>query len=392
MCVEAATSQFYFSFTSFYKKSRGLPSPAPRTRTTWTSAPRSGATRPPRHAGAGVPGARRHPNPRAPGKFLARDIAYRGMKVVRDRHGRKALFISGVTANEYVPEVARKHPPRLLRTYDGERFHDISVPLIVNRSGDFPDRRPIGYRGLELWRNRLYVVGLGGAHRRRRRVRGPQAVPPEGPLQAGDPDRHARVRAAALRRRPVRRHGQLRGGLRRLQDTQPARRYRFQPVVTGGAGQGGKMVSVLAMYPFRGRLYVGGVSWYSAELRELPASELIRIDRDGQWDVVRATSGQARTGGCAARSAASPRGSATSSTRTCGGWSSVTARSTSARSTGAAPAGERGWADEWSGLVDQALTGEVGFDLWASCNGADWSRSRAPRSATTGTTSASGAS
>ena len=30
------------------------------------------------------------------------------------------------------------------------------------------------------------------------------------------------------------------------------------------------------------------------------------------------------------------------------------------------------WAGEWSGLVDQALTGEVGFDLWASCNGVDW--------------------
>ena len=69
------------------------------------------------------------------------------MSVHRDRRGHKALFISGVSANEYVPELARRHPPRLLRTYDGERFHDIAS----RRS--WPQRRvprpaAVGYRGL----------------------------------------------------------------------------------------------------------------------------------------------------------------------------------------------------------------------------------------------------
>jgi hypothetical protein len=374
MCVEAATSQFYFSFTSFYKTD-----PAPNVTCPadkfdmdlraeiWRYTPAKDRWQMVYRAPADIR------NPRAPGKFLARDIAYRGMKVVRDRRGRKALFISGVSANEYVPEVARRHPPRLLRTYDGERFHDISVPLIVNRSGDFPDRRPIGYRGLELWRNRLYVVastaltGDGAVFevRRpfRRKARFKQVTPTDMhvfELQRFDGDLYVGT-------------GSFEDGYGVYRTREPARRYRFDPVVTGGAGMGGKMVSVVAMHPFRGRLYVGGVSWYSAELRELPASELIRIDRAGRWEVVTGDPRPGPDGRIRNPISGLPAGYANIFNSHL--WRMV-------ERGGALYVGTldwswllqepESWAGEWSGLVDQALTGEVGFDLWASCNGVDW--------------------
>ena len=374
MCVEAATSQFYFAFTSFYKTKPGPSVHCPPDpydmdlrAEIWRYTPSSGTWERVYRAPADVP------NPRARGKFLARDIAYRGMKVVRDRHGRKALFISGVTANEYVPEVGRKHPPRLLRTYDGERFHDVSVPLIINRSGDFPDRRPIGYRGLEVWHNRLYVVasaaltGDGAVFEVRRpfarKARFRQVSPTDMhvfELQRFDGDLYVGT-------------GSFEEGYGVHKAHAPARRLRFQPVVTGGAGQGGKMVSVLSMYPFRGRLYVGGVSWYSAELRELPASELIRIDRDGQWDVVTGDERPGPDGRMRSPISGLPAGFGNIFNSHL--WRMVERDGTLYVGTldwSWLLQENEEWADEWSGLVDQALTGEVGFDLWASCNGADW--------------------
>jgi hypothetical protein len=375
MCVEAATSQFYFQFSSFYQTT-----PAPHVHCPankydmdlraeiWEYTPATGRWRNAYRAPADIP------NPRAPGKFLARDTAYRGMQVMHDRHGRQALFISGVTANEYVPEIARRHPPRLLRTYDGQHFSTISVPLIVRRSGDFPDRRPIGYRGLEVWRNRLYVVastaltGDGAVFE----VRDPFGREPEFSqvtptsmhvfeLQTFDGDLYVGT-------------GSFNDGYGVYKARHPGPTpYRFEPVVTHGAGMGGRMVSVVSMHPFRGRLYVGAVSWYSAALRELPASELIRIDRHGRWGVV---AGDPRPGPDGQRRVpisgllAGFANIFNSHIWRMADWDGTLYAGTLDWSWLLQDSDT--WAGQWSWLVNSMLSGEVGFDLWASCDGVGW--------------------
>ena len=374
MCVEAATSQFYFSFTTFYQTD-----PAPNVHCPadpfdmdlraeiWRYTPSTDRWKMVYQAPADIP------NPRARGKFLARDIAYRGMEVVRDERGREALFVSGVTANEYVPEIARKHPPRLLRTYDGKRFHDVSVPLIVNRSGDFPDRRPIGYRGLEVWKDRLYVVastaltGDGAVFEVRdafaRKARFRQMTPTDMhvfELQRFDGDLYVGT-------------GSFEDGYGVYKAEEPGKSPDFEPVVTGGAGMGGKMVSVVSMHPWRGQLYVGGVSWYSAELRELPASELIRIDRKGAWDVVTGDARLADDG--TLRTPISGLEAGFANIFNSHLWRMVDRDGTLFVGTldwNWLLQDNEGWAGDFAGLINSTLAGTVGFDLWASCDGAEW--------------------
>jgi hypothetical protein len=61
-----------------------------------------------------------------------------------------------------------------------------------------------------------------------------------------------------------------------------ARPTSFVPVVTGGAGRGKAIDSVVSMQTYQGRLYVGASGWKSL----FPASELIRISPDDRWEVV----------------------------------------------------------------------------------------------------------
>jgi hypothetical protein len=374
MCVEAATSQFYFKFTSFYQTR-----PAPHVRCPadpfdmdlraeiWRYTPATGRWTMVYRAPADIP------NPRARGKLLARDIAYRGMQVMRDRRGRPALFISGVSANEYVPELARRHPPRLLRTYDGEHFHNISVPLVVRRTGAFADRRPIGFRGLEVWDDRLYVVastaltGDGAVFEVRnpfgRKGRFSQVTPTDMhvfELQRFDGDLYVGTGSFA--------DGY---GVHRLR--RPGPPYRFDPVVSGGAGMGTRMVSVVSMHPFRGRLYVGAVSWYSASLRELPASELIRVDRRGRWQVV---TGHPRPGPDGrTRYPISGLIAGFANVFNSHLWRMVHRDGTLYVGTldwSWLLQENESWAGRWSWLINALLSGEVGFDLWASCDGVGW--------------------
>ena len=59
--------------------------------------------------------------------------------------------------------------------------------------------------------------------------------------------------------------------------------YTLTPVVTGGAGRGPVMTSVVSMYPYKGRLYVGSAGGYSTLL---PSSELIRINPNDSWESI----------------------------------------------------------------------------------------------------------
>jgi hypothetical protein len=62
----------------------------------------------------------------------------------------------------------------------------------------------------------------------------------------------------------------------------------FVPVVTGGAGRGADITSVVSMSSYRGHLYVGASGWRQI----LPGSELIRVDATDRWELV---TGTART-------------------------------------------------------------------------------------------------
>ena len=85
--------------------------------------------------------------------------------------------------------------------------------------------------------------------------------------------------------RAVRGHGRPREGLRRLPDDRDGARYRFEPIVDRTApGRGQTATSVVSMHVFETELYVGSSGWYNEE--EFPVSELIRIDPEGDWQVV----------------------------------------------------------------------------------------------------------
>jgi hypothetical protein len=378
-CVENATFQFYFQFGSIYTAN-----PAPNVYCArnqydldlraeiWQYTPQTGRWRMVYRSPADVP------NPRARGKFVARDIAYRNMAVVRDRDGRQALFVSGVTANEYLPELGRHHPPRLLRTYDGRRFHDISVPLVVRRSGTFPDRRPIGYRGLQVWDKRIYVVastaltGDGAVfevrHPFARKAQFTQVTPRAMHVfELQTFDGHLYFGTGSFDTG----YGVYKTPTARVPHRVP---WRLKPVVTDGAGVGSGMVSVVAMHPFRGFLYVGAASWYNQSSEELPAAEAIRIGHRGQWEVVTGDPRQGPDGGWRYPISGLPSGFGNA-------FNSHLWRMTDEGGTLYVGTNDwswllldtQDWAGEWAGVADVVLKPEFGFDLWKSCDGVNWS-------------------
>ena len=311
------------------------------------------------------------PNPRAPGKFVARDIAFRGMTVFRDGRGRKRLYVGGVTADEYIPELKLEHPPRFLSTRDGRHWRATPVRRVVVRVpyGTF---RPIGIRSMRIWRGKLFATltpGLTGDGPifevtrpwSPRGARFRQVTPKSisvfetetfnGSLYAGTGDRE---RGYAVYR--IVRDGS---------------RYRIWPVVTDGAGRGQIATSVVSMHVFKGRLYVGSSGWYNRE--ENPISEIIRIDRRGDWQVV---AGPTRVVDRVVKAPISGMGDGFNNMFTAHFWRMATYR-------GALVVGTNDWSyllpvafpalDQWViELLELVIKYEGGFDLWGTCNGRDW--------------------
>jgi hypothetical protein len=311
------------------------------------------------------------PNPRARGKFVATDIAFRGMTVFRDGRGRERLYAAGVTADEYLPELKRKHPPRILSTGDGRHWRATPARDVIVRApyGVF---RPIGFRSLRVWGGRMYVTatpGLTGDGSifevtrpwSPRRARFRQITPRSmsvfeienfnGALYAGTGDRERGY------------------GVYRM--TRTRSRYHFEPIVTDGAGRGQTVTSVVSMHVFKGRLYVGSSGWYNEESN--PVSEIIRIDRAGGWQVV---TGPGRTVGGQLVGPISGLSDGFNNVFSAHFWRMATYR-------GELVVGTNDWAyltviaypglEPWAvDLVEFVLRDERGFDLWASCDGVDW--------------------
>jgi hypothetical protein len=310
------------------------------------------------------------PNPRSRGKFLARDIGYRGMVVHRDRRGRQALFVGGVTSDEYVPEISRRHPPRLLRTYDGVHFKNLGAPAVVRRRGGYTDHRPIGFRALMVWKHRLLVTATPGLTgdgaifvvrhpfaRRVHRVRFRQITDPR--WQVFEMQTFKGRLYAGL--------GSKAGySIYRTRETSPRRRLRWLPIVIGGAGRGASIASVVSMKVFRNKLYVGSNGWFKQD--ELPASELIRIRGDDRWTLVAGNPRRSFDG--VARSPVSGLRDGFENMFNAHFWRMETDR-------GALYVGTNDWSylvqvDKRFPVLQSLLAGEFGFDLWASCDGTDW--------------------
>ena len=378
-CVENETDQFYFPFKNDYTTN-----PAPNTHCPknpynldlraeiWQYTPQTGTWRMVYRAPADIR------NPRARGKFVARDIAYRGMTVMRDSAGREALFISGVTTDEYIPELALSHPPRLLRTYDGVHFDNIAVPLIVHYNGEFFDHRPIGFRGLQVWNDRLYALastaltGDGAVFE----VRHPFA-PRAQFVQVSPPSLHV------YEMQPF--DGRLYFGTssfaagygvyRTLSTRVPSRvPWKLKAVVTHGAGNP-EQVSVLSMHTFKGHLYVGASGWWHpGQGMTQPPAELIRIGHRDQWELVAGDPRKGPDGKSRYPISGLPGGFGNS-------FNSHLWRITDQG--GAIFVGTndwswdlkntRQWAPKWWRVVNRVLQPGFGFDLWKSCDGVTWS-------------------
>jgi hypothetical protein len=361
LCVERATIEFYFPWGPYY-----------------STQPTQGVTCPPRISEADLraeiwrytPRSRRWtmvyrsptiPNPQAPGRRIARDIGYRGMVVVRRPNGRSALLVGGLTADEFVPELARRYPPRLLYTTDGSHFHAVrGGPGVIHTT--YGPQRPIGYRALTVFDGTLYatvsagltgdgvvlrVTDLGGASPRFTQVSPGRLTVFE--LQTFD----GRLYAGT---------GDAQSGYG-VWKTDGGRSLTWTPVVTGGAGRGTAVTSVVSMQTYRNQLYVGASGWATSLF---PASELIRIRADGSWDVV---VGSPRTVDGTVKTPVSHLGDGFGNPFNIHFWRMAVFR-------GALLLGTNDWSWSLNGtsLADRQLRSEFGFDLYGTCDGSDWWR------------------
>jgi hypothetical protein len=218
------------------------------------------------------------PNPRAPGKFVARDIGFRNMSVITEPNGTQALYAFGVTTREYIPGTAA---PRILRSVDGINW----TPMETNIDSLTAELgyAVVGFRAAEIYKGSLFVGASqsyagDGLLLEAPLTGGPLVFKLAGPksmlvYELQTFNNYLYVGTASLN---------AGYGVTKTDATGPAP-YQFKTLFDKGAGRGKDMASVVAMHVFKGRLYtsaagaVGGL---------IPNSELVRINPDDTWEVV----------------------------------------------------------------------------------------------------------
>lgn len=360
MCVENATIDFYVPSAGYYRShpAPGISCPpsifqADLRAEIWRYSPQSGRW-------ARVYRSPRLPNPRAPGRPIARDIGYRGMTVLRERGRPPALYVAALSPGEFVPELRRRHPPRILRTTDGETFRPLRARPGVIRTHLGP-QRPIGFRAMAALGGSLYVTAGGGLTGDGvvLRVADPGSGSPR--FEQVSPSSMAVFELATFRRRLYAGTGDFDAGygVWRMGARSP---QRWEPVLTGGAGRGQKITSVVSMAGYRGRLYVGASGWGGAVL---PASELIRLAPDGSWDLVVGNPRRDAAGTLKAPVSGLPDGFGNVFNNHF--WRMHAFR-------GALLLGTNDWSWSLAGVpaLGDQLREELGFDLYGTCDGSDW--------------------
>jgi hypothetical protein len=368
MCVENVTIDFYLPVLDLYRRNLAPNVRCPRyprdldlRAEIWRYTPSTDSWRMVYRSPADIP------NPRAPGGRVARDIAYRGMVVGRDGRGRPTLYVGGVTADEFLPTLRKPHPPRILHTVDGVHFAATEARDVVIHVpyGTF---RPIGFRSMVNWRNRLYVTASGG-------LTGDGAI-----LRVDRPwSTRPRFRQVSLSSMAVFEiqpfNGDLYAGTgdsqvgygvwRTRRNGRSYRSYHWKPIITGGAGRGKTMTSVVSMHVFRGELYVGSSGWYNHN--ELPLSELVRVNRNDRWSVV---AGNPRMAGGVYRAPISGLHDGFDNMFAAHFW-----RMNSRGGTMYLATNDWSWmlqVDHRYPVLQSLFAGEFGFDVWATCDGRYW--------------------
>ncbi|MFO0891884.1 MAG: hypothetical protein U0790_22445 [Isosphaeraceae bacterium] len=226
------------------------------------------------------------PNPSAPGKSIARDIGYRDMVEFRERDGTNALYILGCTAREYTPGLP---PPRILRmtvATDPEtgQDHEVFEPVPQDPGTTLGELNAITYRASAVYKNRLYVTASAGLTGDGYILESTNPREGNNSFRQVSPSNFHVYELAVMGEYLYVGAGDQNLGYSvwktRAEGPLP---YAAIPVVTLGGGRGSAMTSVVSMYPFKGRLYVGCAGWFSFVL---PSSELIRINADDSWELV----------------------------------------------------------------------------------------------------------
>jgi hypothetical protein len=294
---------------------------------------------------------------------VASDIAYRGMTVYKDKNGRSALYAAGVSADEYLPPLLESNPPRILRSYDGVHWQALHLPpVVVHYPGG--NKAPMGFRSLESWRGRLFVTATPD-------LTGDGAVFEVRHAWSDHPSL-VQVTPSNLDVFEVQKFdGDLYVGCGNPTEGYSVWRTSghgqpFKPVITGGAGRGHLITSVVSMQVFHNALYVGSSGWYNRGT--LPASELVRIRSNGNWTLV---VGKQRT---------LPDGAQMYPTSGLGdGFGSLFNAHfwRMASQGGGLYVGTNSWADVLKGYPGLGWIGDLladasGYQMWASCNGDDF--------------------
>jgi hypothetical protein len=215
-------------------------------------------------------------NPDSPDKDTARDSGFRGIAAFTDPDGTEVLYIGGITSEAMNPGMP---PPRILRSTDGENWEPIPQdPGSV--LGDL-ERGQANFRGMEVYKERLYVVNGG--------MRGGGSVlEAENPAGGNDnfrwvtPD-EVRVYEMAIY------NGYLYLGTQATLDEPNAGYAVMKTDATGSPPYTYTVVvdegaylsplpsnAVVSMYVYKDRLYIG---------TDKPA-EMIRINPDDTWDLI----------------------------------------------------------------------------------------------------------
>lgn len=307
------------------------------------------------------------PNPRAKGKTIGRDIAFRGMTVEKDARGHEVLYVSGVTANEYIPELKKKYPARILHTRDGRDFDATTMPADYKVTTLTGTQVPIGFRSLQVIDGHYYTTASTG-------LTGDGAIvevkrPWDGRRASFKQVSPTNVAVFEIQKF----HNHLYAGtgdpkygysVYRALDRKP-KQNRWTVLVNNGAGRGVRLTSVVSMHVFKDQLYVGSSGWLNEE-RTLPATEVIRVRTDNTWDVV---TGAPRVDHGDVKFPVSGLGD---------GWGTGFAAHPwrMASQDGALYAGTNDYSstaiNQGYPLVQAMLAGEYGFDVWASCDGTYW--------------------
>jgi hypothetical protein len=355
-CMERLTTQFYYPTRNAYPgaSTSGVTCPPDQNDLDlrvqiWQWSPLAGTWKMVYESPADVP------NPADPSKPLARDIGFRGMVVYNNQ-----LYIGANTVNEVVPSVAATNPPQLLRTSDGTHFTPVAAapPNINNPTGN---QVPMGYRAMAVYKNRLFVTVIhaltgdgvvmevknpASAHPTFTQISPPTLQAYElqvfnGALYLGTADAtngYAVYKTYAATAKP-----------------------RWIPVVMKGAGRGPAVTSVVSMGVFQNKLYVGASGWYNTAL---PVSELIRINRNGKFDLV---AGRARSTPQGYKKPISGLPDGFGNPFNAHFWRQSTFRN-------AFFVGTNDWSYAWGDfpVIGNLLRPGYGFDLWGTCDGKYW--------------------